>query len=559
MKTFFYIIILSAVIPFFIACSDNLDLPTSQMSAIEAENSEGDVVIQKRNPNLPEVVTKAPTFEEGLTRNNATIGSSDKFLGYGYKLYNGNYIPSDFDNFTHSILNIEAIKAYDESYVDEKYPNWNDQSSYTYYNFDDYTHFSTESKTIKTGFSLNLGLFSIGKKRTTVETFRTFINETMEQTYGEMNILFAHGKFMLLNSSGSTKVYARQFLRRSFINNLYTSTISSVINSYGDLVVVGYYTGGRAFAQYMGNAASSTNVEQRTKSLDTSITASLTYEGDSLNASFGFNGKNGNFDSTVYKKQDIFLRVKTLGGIQNEESAINTTMSLKDINIHLQSWRKSLNDSKNHTVIDLTQEGLFPMSDFVLERNFQRRFDDTSKNILLPVTRLYTPSIMITRVLKKTSTSGDNLYEVAAVLVTRQGDQIVLSNGNATDAELKQNEDNNVFLEKAKAIAEEKSKYFSSDIQISYNTTKRLNPMFRSPLCIVLENFNENGFYKYYNETTNMEYLYDPTTKLCFSFLADDGDESMLEVYGLSTWVSNLTEKRISMATLANLYTIIGL
>lgn len=559
MKTFFYIIILSAVIPFFIACSDNLDLPTSQMSAIEAENSEGDVVIQKRNPNLPEVVTKAPTFEEGLTRNNATIGSSDKFLGYGYKLYNGNYIPSDFDNFTHSILNIEAIKAYDESYVDEKYPNWNDQSSYTYYNFDDYTHFSTESKTIKTGFSLNLGLFSIGKKRTTVETFRTFINETMEQTYGEMNILFAHGKFMLLNSSGSTKVYARQFLRRSFINNLYTSTISSVINSYGDLVVVGYYTGGRAFAQYMGNAASSTNVEQRTKSLDTSITASLTYEGDSLNASFGFNGKNGNFDSTVYKKQDIFLRVKTLGGIQNEESAINTTMSLKDINIDLQSWRKSLNDSKNHTVIDLTQEGLFPMSDFVLERNFQRRFDDTSKNILLPVTRLYTPSIMITRVLKKTSTSGDNLYEVAAVLVTRQGDQIVLSNGNATDAELKQNEDNNVFLEKAKAIAEEKSKHFSSDIQISYNTTKRLNPMFRSPLCIVLENFNENGFYKYYNETTNMEYLYDPTTKLCFSFLADDGDESMLEVYGLSTWVSNLTEKRISMATLANLYTIIGL
>ena len=559
MKTFFYIIILSAVIPFFIACSDNLDLPTSQMSAIEAENSEGDVVIQKRNPNLPEVVTKAPTFEEGLTRNNATIGSSDKFLGYGYKLYNGNYIPSDFDNFTHSILNIEAIKAYDESYVDEKYPNWNDQSSYTYYNFDDYTHFSTESKTIKTGFSLNLGLFSIGKKRTTVETFRTFINETMEQTYGEMNILFAHGKFMLLNSSGSTKVYARQFLRRSFINNLYTSTISSVINSYGDLVVVGYYTGGRAFAQYMGNAASSTNVEQRTKSLDTSITASLTYEGDSLNASFGFNGKNGNFDSTVYKKQDIFLRVKTLGGIQNEESAINTTMSLKDINIDLQSWRKSLHDSKNHTVIDLTQEGLFPMSDFVLERNFQRRFDDTSKNILLPVTRLYTPSIMITRILKKTSTSGDNLYEVAAVLVTRQGDQIVLSNGNATDAELKQNEDNNVFLEKAKAIAEEKSKYFSSDIQISYNTTKRLNPMFRSPLCIVLENFNENGFYKYYNETTNMEYLYDPTTKLCFSFLADDGDESMLEVYGLSTWVSNLTEKRISMATLANLYTIIGL
>lgn len=56
-----------------------------------------------------------------------------------------------------------------------------------------------------------------------------------------------------------------------------------------------------------------------------------------------------------------------------------------------------------------------------------------------------------------------------------------------------------------------------------------------------------------------MEYLYDPTTKLCFSFLADEGDESLLEVYGLSSWVFNLEEKQISIATLANLYTIIGL
>lgn len=559
MKSFLYII-LSVIIPLFMACSDSLDLYTQQISGIKTEISDGDVIVQKRNPKLPKVVTKVPTFEERITRSSTITGSSDKFLGYGYKLYGGNYIPSDFDNFTHPILNIEAIKAYDESYIDEKYPNWNDQSSYTFYNFDDYTHFTTKSKTIKTGFSLNLGFFSIGKKRTTIETFKTFINETMEQTYGEMNILFAHGKFMLLNSSGSTKVYARQFLKRSFINNLYTSPISSVIDSYGDFVVVGYYTGGRAFAQYMGNAASNTNVEQRSKSLDTNITASLVYKGDSLNGSFGFFGKNGSFDSTVYKRNDIFLRVKTLGGIQDETGVINSTMALKDINIDLQSWRKSLNDSKNHTVIDLAQEGLFPMSDFVLEKNFQRRFDDTSKKILLPVSKLYTPSIMIARVLKRTSASGENLYEVVPILKTRQGDLIVLSGGNnVTDAELKQNEDNNVFLEKAKMIAMEKSNYFSSDIQISYNTTKRINPMLRIPLCIVLDKFSEKGFYKYYNEATNMEYIYNPTTKLCFSFFVDDGDESTLEVYGLTSWVSNLAEKRISMATLANLYTIIGL
>ncbi|MFK2343205.1 hypothetical protein ACIXN4_22060 [Bacteroides fragilis] len=40
---------------------------------------------------------------------------------------------------------------------------------------------------------------------------------------------------------------------------------------------------------------------------------------------------------------------------------------------------------------------------------------------------------------------------------------------------------------------------------------------------------------------------------------ADERDESLLEVYGLSSWASNLVEKQISIATLANLYTIIGL
>lgn len=169
-------------------------------------------------------------------------------------------------------------------------------------------------------------------------------------------------------------------------------------------------------------------------------------------------------------------------------------------------------------MIDLIEEGLYPMSDFVLERNFQRRFDDTSKEILLPVTRLYTPSITIARVLTKTSASGESLYDVAAVLTTRQGDQIVLSKSNATDAELRQMK-MIMFYQKAQIISAEISRYFSSDIQISYNTRKRINPQMRSPLCMVLENFNEKGFCKYYHEATNMEYLYDPTTKLCFSFL----------------------------------------
>ena len=96
----------------------------------------------------------------------------------------------------------------------------------------------------------------------------------------------------------------------------------------------------------MGNADSNTNVEQKTKSLEKNINASLVYKGDSLNGSFGFNGKDGTFDSTVYKRQDIFIRVKTLGGIQDETvskaECVTDLFYGTDYNSHLGTKRGGL-------------------------------------------------------------------------------------------------------------------------------------------------------------------------------------------------------------------------
>lgn len=142
----------------------------------------------------------------------------------------------------------------------------------------------------------------------------------------------------------------------------------------------------------------------------------------------------------------------------------------------------------------------------------------------------------------KTSASGESLYDVAAVLTTRQGDQIVLSKSNATDAELRQMK-MIMFYQKAQIISAEISRYFSSDIQISYNTRKRINPQMRSPLCMVLENFNE----KVSVSTIMRQLIWNIyTTQLPNSvfIFADERDESLLEVYGLSSWASNLVENR---------------
>lgn len=110
MKSILYIIILSVIAPLFIACSEDLNLCAQQNTVVETDYSCDDVILQERNPSLPDVITGQPSFDEELTRSGEMIGGTDKYLGYGYKLLKGNYIPSDFDNFTHSILDIESLK-----------------------------------------------------------------------------------------------------------------------------------------------------------------------------------------------------------------------------------------------------------------------------------------------------------------------------------------------------------------------------------------------------------------------------------------------------------------
>ena len=82
----------------------------------------------------------------------------------------------------------------------------------------------------------------------------------------------------------------------------------------------------------------------------------------------------------------------------------------------------------------------------------------------------------------------------------------------------------------------------------------------RTPLCIGLKEFNETRMFRYTNPKTGMEYIYDTTKRIAFSHLTDriDGDW-ILDHYGIRDWVESLPTKSISMATLANSYTIIGL
>lgn len=136
------------------------------------------------------------------------------------------------------------------------------------------------------------------------------------------------------------------------------------------------------------------------------------------------------------------------------------------------------------------------MSYFVLEENFKRRFDDSFNETLEKRTKLITPYIEVVKVYVRTTASGEPLYDVAAVLNTRQGDKIVLSDGKAStrsDAELKANNDNTTFMQKVDAIVAQKRSYF--DLGFRTNAGIKLNPTMRTPLCININGFNETTMY----------------------------------------------------------------
>lgn len=171
------------------------------------------------------------------------------------------------------------------------------------------------------------------------------------------------------------------------------------------------------------------------------------------------------------------------------------------------------------------------------------------------------PHIEIMRVFERYSSSNEALYDVVAVLFTRQGDRIVLRSGNAStasDAELRQNENATVFSQKALNIKTQKQNFY--ELRISSNSVTRLNPKIGNPLCIDLPKVNEANMYTYTNPRTGIQYIYDTENKIAFSHYTDDLDgDWILDDYGIRSWVESLPTKSISMATLANSYRIIGL
>ena len=531
----------------FASCTNDIENPDI-IPTNNGQNTEGNIILQERNPNLPLPLIKKFILNKPQTRNSVS-GEDRTFLGYSYKIKNGDYIQGSINSLGFPIIDIDSIRKYRPSYLQEKLITVTETNIFTYNNLDKYLYDSRFGKKVSSEFTFNPKVFATEKKEAITKLF----GNIEKATYGELEVSF-------LNHLPSSRLwYISQFQNHIFTNILYNAPMASILNEFGEFILTDYFTGGKVYALFASKAKEGTTAQQKEDDMYTSINTSVINLNNATSINLGFNGSN--FDATTtFKSTDTYLDMKTFGGEVSQSVAINTKVS--NINIDLTPWRYSLKDMANNTMIDIADNSLYPLSAFVLEQNFKQRLDDTFNEILPANKELVPPRIEIVRVLARTTPSNEALYDVAAVLVTRQTDRIILSDAmtsSATDEELRKNENNEVFIQKVEKIATEKSKFFSSDIEISYNKDTKLNPTLKSPLSIELTGFNERNFYRFYYEKTNIEYIYDPATHLCLSYYINKGDDRILDIYGIRNWIESLPEKKISITTLANSYKIIGL
>lgn len=556
-KLFIYILLFASIS----SCTQE-EMSTDSVSN---KNLSKDIILQARYQAAPHA--KSLPFIASIRKQSRGTESSkvtDNFLGYSYSV--GNSILGSMENVKFPVLDIDKIRLKSPSNITFKPLNDTYHNSFTYNGMSRYEFKSQVTKTVKTGFKLNLGLFKIGRQKKMTEIFKSSSTYENNRVYGELDLEVRGNQYELLTTTAQRKIYAREYLSPTFLTDLYRGTIGDLLNAYGHFVLRSYITGGKAIAFYSGKNLNGSSSESKEKGLDKDINASYSWKNDSASGSLSFGKNTGSGSTTKFETNETEICIQTFGGNPAYQADV-AARKLDELSIDLTSWVNSLSDRYTHTIIDISSGleeeecGLFPMSDFVLEKNFRYRMDDTTNGFLESLEEVIDPKVEIVKVLARTTTSGEKLYEVAAVLNTRQGDKIVLSDGeyvNATDEELRTNNNNQVMMSKVQNILKHMRTIFQG-LTYTTNYATTYNPDVRIPLCIRLKGYNDKNMYLFEDSKSNMRYIYDPTKKIAFSYINDEEEgDYVLDFYGIRDWVENLPKRKISMMMLQN-YTIIGL
>lgn len=554
------------------SCSDDPLMSEKGSTGRSIPSNDEEIVLQERDlslPSLSEMNSKIEARKNTITRNvvvDPLIGNSSVLLGYSYRVGNG--ILGDFDNVCYPVINTNELGRY----IDGKKLLHFTSESFSFYNQETYVQRIQESQTISGSVGFGYKLFGINISATYQKTFYSETTSLKEHLNSELTMTYNDVAYTLNSAEGARKIYASKYLTSQFLYDLYNSPMSELLNRYGEFVLTGYNTGGKANALFVADIEDTSKKEQEKTQFDLAVKASLQYSaasGDTAKVSMKFGKSKVNFSETGNLKKTLRTKLSLYGGIPSGIGGIGA-QNLTDVDLNLDDWLKSIiNDPSKHTIVSISKNGLVPIFEFVFEQNFRGRLEDTANGLLPAYPGLQEPRFEIERVFVKIDHNDLPLYAIRPVLVTRQGDKIVFPTSvdcNVSDAELSRNVNANIFNDKALKIKNEIMKRFqagtTTGLKIVSKPNAHLNPTVRDPLCFDLSSINMNYLKKWRNPYTHVLYIYDEINHCAFSTYADELDEDgtgMLSYYGFSSnWINSIPNKALSLQNLTS-YTVIGL
>jgi hypothetical protein len=384
------------------------------------------ILLRERDKNHPCIDYSNIHPKHTTTRADLTISD---FVGRGFKM---EYYPfENAQNVGFPVIDMakyitDKPDFYQSSPVKESYSKYESFSGYERYE----TKINKVS-TVSTGFSLDFKIFQIGAKKTTKTIFKCTDTQLNQNVFGELAIKFYDRKFQLLIPVSTREDIYRNYLHKDFLDQLYYTTPDEVIKYYGGFVLTQFLSGGQATALYCGEYIENSHDEdnQKETNLNAEISASIDIKKKGQTRSNNgipyqsilIGREPGSSMSITNKFQNIKFSLRTLGGLP----AYSQFTVPKDINslvFDISTWSRSLENSSNLTIAELTEESLIPISDLIEEDNLKQAFYTYyQKGINREVAYMQEPHIKLRLIFYNQQIS---VWETC--LVTRYGEHVRL-------------------------------------------------------------------------------------------------------------------------------------
>ena len=395
------------------------ETPQQMKAILENLNHEGDYVIRERDSKHP-----FTDYDEMLSSNLQTKSDpeNDSYLGFSTKIEE--YPFETPRNLGYPVLDLEKYRKDHPGYFTNAPVNTGIQTAIAFDGYERYEEKTQETKTVNSGFNLNLGIFKIKAKHTYKKVFQESETSVNQCVYGEYTNKFFDREYKIQIPEDSWDDLYQNYVHSDFLHSLYNYSPATLIKNYGGFVITNYVTGAQAKLLYRGehNEHSSSTSTQKEKNFEASISASVKKVEGGVEGGFMVgDGHSSTFDG---KYTNVQVSATTIGGTPIFVG-FTSPKDIQSISYDFTPWCNSLNDKSKLNIVEFPDNSLIPLTAFIEEDNIKEVFYDYYKTGTTPSEKIQEPYLYLGI---KENTYHSKEYNINLKLFTRyKGESITIA------------------------------------------------------------------------------------------------------------------------------------